>query len=1132
MNKFRFILFFALMASMVFTAHAQEQHTTIDTEKFYTLSCAASATSHDLFIADNGGEVNGQSKSGTPFRFIADQNGKAYYIQSKVSGKYIVYSNSAIAFQDEPTTAWTVTAYNDYHKGTVTFTYTVGTTTYYLNNYAETANHLRPATHNPLTKDNACSLWKLYEYMHPYTVSVTGSNGGGVIYDGKEYKNEETFDATLSLTADKLEAIAVEGYTANIAIDQEAGTITVTYELDAPAQPVSPALWDFTFNRTGDKTATATVAADGKQVEGVTAAISISPENYLTNGKLAGQNTEGYKNGTGILCINQNTTSATEASPNKYTLTITNNTNEVYSFDYMAVNGVALTSGGEYQGKSTIRDRYFKVTLGDTELDAVSLRINDDDHCSGTETSHTFNSSITIPSNETYTLSVAIYTDGGLGCFYGLTKISLGNSDGGDGGDSGDGGDGGDNGDGGDSGDGGDVEVSSEDALPGDGTLRFYRLAIPVTVTSFETDLQGDYAFFDEDYQDKVIPFWQDCEDFVNEVFIPLGMCFDVVMDKRLVMTERIDALDRSEALPEIGNCTNYINNAIDEDSYDIGMWVTHREIYAENTGLSVEGGAYISSAKGSGYAMTDKWVVAHEIGHMFGAPHTTTGEGSLMDSGGDDFFAYPSIKIIRDKAKGAASYHNVKVANNAPCFDAGAMKKTYRIPQGACLSIDVQATDTEGHRLLYTAIGCSSANVGSIIEGGTMPHFASFVPQESNVINYQPIYTADINYDTDFYVKDGTSVPEMDPGTYALSILVNDVPAKGKYNYASLQDEPFYSTYAIWEANVEIVSGTAFNATLSPAKTAYTAGEQVTVSWGVNSSYFTADSRVRISLSTDYGKTFSHVLAESVPARDGQCTVTMPNVNVGTVDVDFTTAVRQKAGGIIKVEEIGGAAYTLTTLDPSNNNSFTITGGADEPKAIEATISKYEIGTFYANEGMTIPSGVTAYVATTTPEMNGTEGTITMSKIEDGIIPARTGAVIRGEQGTYTFTESNAAGTAVSGNLLVGYAGADEYTHVALPTDGSTVYVLTTMDEVAAFYRKEADFKLYNNKAYLQVPTAAQNARSLTFRFGDDGSTGLAMTTDNNQQATVIYDLMGRRVTAMEKGKIYIVNGKKVVIR
>lgn len=85
-------------------------------------------------------------------------------------------------------------------------------------------------------------------------------------------------------------------------------------------------------------------------------------------------------------------------------------------------------------------------------------------------------------------------------------------------------------------------------------------------------------------------------------------------------------------------NGTTNTNDLIGADSYDVGMWVHHRDITAENSGLSAEGRVYSSSAKGSGYSKVDKWVVAHELGHMFGAPHTTTGEGSLMDSGGDDF--------------------------------------------------------------------------------------------------------------------------------------------------------------------------------------------------------------------------------------------------------------------------------------------------------------------------------------------------------------------------------------------------------------------------------------------------------------------------------------------------------------
>ena len=53
----------------------------------------------------------------------------------------------------------------------------------------------------------------------------------------------------------------------------------------------------------------------------------------------------------------------------------------------------------------------------------------------------------------------------------------------------------------------------------------------------------------------------------------------------------------------------------------------------------------------------------------------------------------------------------------------------------------------------------------------------------------------------------------------------------------------------------------------------------------------------------------------------------------------------------------------------------------------------------------------------------------------------------------------------------------------------------------------------------------------STTFEILED-TTDVDMTTVGGGQATVIYDLTGRRVTKMEKGGIYIVDGKKVFLR
>ena len=421
----------------------------------------------------------------------------------------------------------------------------------------------------------------------------------------------------------------------------------------------------------------------------------------------------------------------------------------------------------------------------------------------------------------------------------------------------------------------------------------------------------------------------------------------------------------------------------------------------------------------------------------------------------------------------------------------------------------------------MYTAIGCNAENVDNVQEGKDMAlPFASFAPQESNVISYSPIYTADLFYEDYFYAKEGTSIHKMEAGSYPLSILVNDVPSTD-WTYAALAEQPFYSTYAIWETEVQVVEGTKFTATIASEKTSFTAGEKVVVQWGVNESYFTADSRLRITMSDDYGKTFEYVLAESVEALKGECTVTMPNVEVGQADVDFSTAVRKMNAGVIKVEEIGGNAFTLTVLDPNTDKGFTL-----DNTSITSYIGTYKMGTFYANDPMIIPSGVRAYVATTLPVMDDGKGTIAMTPV-NGIIPANTGALLCAEEGEYVFTKAESEGTPVTGNMLCGYAGANEYAEVEKP-EGSTNYVLTVEYGKVGFYKKDSAFKVYNNKAYLNLPASVAGARALYFSFGD-GATGIFETESGEQKTENYYDLSGRRVEKAQKG-IYIVNGKKVV--
>ena len=152
------------------------------------------------------------------------------------------------------------------------------------------------------------------------------------------------------------------------------------------------------------------------------------------------------------------------------------------------------------------------------------------------------------------------------------------------------------------------------------------------------------------------------------------------------------------------------------------------------------------------------------------------------------------------------------------------------------------------------------------------------------------------------------------------------------------------------------------------------------------------------------------------------------------------------------------------------------------------------------------------------------------MTSLTDGIVPAETGVVLRAAQGSYLFRKSAEEGTDVVGNLMRGYAGTEEYEEVTLPTDSSTNYVLTVMNETAGFYKKEDGFKVYNNKAYLNVPNPNGTPQAIRIRFvNGDGTTDIVEFPTTQSEATIIYDLSGRRVQKAEKG-VYIVNGKKVI--
>ena len=201
------------------------------------------------------------------------------------------------------------------------------------------------------------------------------------------------------------------------------------------------------------------------------------------------------------------------------------------------------------------------------------------------------------------------------------------------------------------------------------------------------------------------------------------------------------------------------------------------------------------------------------------------------------------------------------------------------------------------------------------------------------------------------------------------------------------------------------------------------------------------------------------------------------------------------------------------------------------------ADFTKAEYASFYAPCSVTIPNGVEAYYLTSE---GITSDKASLTKIEKGIIPALTAVILKSssnevvdlnvteETSTEDLSENIFKGTVVKRYIQV--------------EEENGAYVLGIVDEEVGLYKSVTttitnQYNIYiflnnANKAYLPmsaVPAAAQGAANFSFRF--PGTTAIESVEVENE-VKAIYDLTGRRVEAITAPGIYIVNGKKVLVK
>ena len=308
----------------------------------------------------------------------------------------------------------------------------------------------------------------------------------------------------------------------------------------------------------------------------------------------------------------------------------------------------------------------------------------------------------------------------------------------------------------------------------------------------------------------------------------------------------------------------------------------------------------------------------------------------------------------------------------------------------------------------------------------------------------------------------------------------------------------------------------------------------------GASSIFYYADSKL---MSYDKGTYLNEVKdMNGIAGARG-----LQSVNVAGGDVEFSGS---------KIKVVNGTTSTVYLhANQSGTTYFVDRCGTDNcgtphnfilenVTSLPVTISSVGYASWYAPVAVELPDGVTAWYLTTD---GVNDDYVTMTEITGNIVPANTGVILEGPAGTHNLTITT-TDYEIGNNLLTGTVEAkyiDYDAYVLSKPSGKEIGFYLADRNIDATGNKITDealknqegtrFKNNSHKAYLRrtaVSPAMQMSAGFRFRFSGGVTTPIDEMEYENSEVKGIYDLTGRKLEGISGTGIYIVNGKKVLVK